>query len=156
MYIRIYALAVCFAAVLCLAVSLGIGLYDIVQLSFPHQTMDSYQHRALQSNEQFRQSHNLSGSLARAYPGALELRSGLAPALALSEGATRRDPPSEEEVTRHREQALRNALTTVRHDARNSLIQILIILLVSGSLLIVHWRLAKRLDANLLSTNSQE
>ena len=36
--LEIYALTVCFATLMCFAICLGIGLYDIVQINFPEFT----------------------------------------------------------------------------------------------------------------------
>ena len=49
--IQIYALAVCFCTLMCLAVAMGIGIYDVVQISVPQFTVpwiDPYL-----SNDQF-------------------------------------------------------------------------------------------------------
>jgi hypothetical protein len=45
MFIRIYALATCFASMLCIAISTGVALYDLVQYSVPHLTVDTYQYQ---------------------------------------------------------------------------------------------------------------
>jgi hypothetical protein len=49
--IAIYALAVCFATLLCFVVALGIGLYDIVQIGAPRFTLQGDQ--PYQSNEAY-------------------------------------------------------------------------------------------------------
>lgn len=49
--IQIYALAVCFAALMCFVVSLGIGLYDAVQIAFPSFTLPNWQ--MYESNAQY-------------------------------------------------------------------------------------------------------
>jgi hypothetical protein len=41
--IQIYALAVCFTTLMCLVVSLGIGLYDGVRIAFPGFTLSGWQ-----------------------------------------------------------------------------------------------------------------
>lgn len=49
--IQIYALAVCFATLMCFVVALGVGLYDVVQLTAPDLTLQHYQ--PYQSNHTF-------------------------------------------------------------------------------------------------------
>ena len=51
--IEIYALAVCFVAVICLVISLGIGLYDLVEISNPEFTISSHEYKKYQTNESF-------------------------------------------------------------------------------------------------------
>ncbi|MBT4520546.1 MAG: hypothetical protein HOC23_11115 [Halieaceae bacterium] len=144
MFVRIYALAVCFASILCITISLGIGLFDIVQLIYPTLTMNSYEHQSLQSNEHFRQS--------RVVPRAIG-PNGIARPLLLNEGMnaafsgdTKEAQLSEAEITRLREARMELQVNNVRHDARRSLIQILVMLLVTIPLFGLHWRLARRLD----------
>ncbi len=54
---------------------------------------------------------------------------------------------TEEEFAKRRERQRILALERERHDAVRSLLQILAILVVSTPLFMVHWRLAKRLEA---------
>lgn len=49
--IQIYALAVCFTTLMCLVVSLGIGLYDGVRIAFPAFTLSGWQ--VYESNSQY-------------------------------------------------------------------------------------------------------
>ena len=49
--VQLYALAVCFATLMCFVVALGIGLYDVVQISAPGFTVQSYP--AWEDDEQF-------------------------------------------------------------------------------------------------------
>ena len=144
MFTRIYALAVCFASVLCIAISTGIGIYDVVQISFPEQTMNSYQYRSYQSNDVFLQS--------QPYPHAMMINpmmskqatatGGRGTAMAASAGLQE----SQQQITKRREEQLAMAVNNVVHDAQNSLIQILIILFISVPLFIIHWRFAQKLD----------
>lgn len=146
MFTRIYALAVCFASILCIAISTGIGLYDMVQITFPKLTMDSYHYQNLQSNEAYRQSHLYPGRMP-IYPVMINQGgSGISRAASIS-NPNDEDPLSDEEVTQRRQQQITIAIDNVRHDALRSLMQILIVLLVSIPLFIVHWRFAQKLDA---------
>ena len=52
--LEIYALSVCFATVIILIISLGIGSYSIVKISAPSLTMSSYYYdQYLTNNETF-------------------------------------------------------------------------------------------------------
>ncbi len=147
MFTRIYALAVCFAAILCIAISTGIGLYDIVQISFPKLTMESYLYQHLQSNERFRRSQLLYDPRA-SYPIMMNERGmGIARANSIAGSTMKETPLTDEEVSARREEQLATAIDNVRHNAQKSLVQILVILLVSGPLFYIHWRFARNLDA---------
>tara|TARA_B100000959_G_scaffold259014_1_gene294319 strand:+ start:101 stop:469 length:369 start_codon:yes stop_codon:yes gene_type:complete len=122
MFTRIYALAVCFASILCIAISTGIGLYDIVQINFPKLTMDSYRYQNLQSNEAYRRSHPYPG-MTPAYPVTVNPQAGTTSRSApVAKAAQNEAPPSDEEISKLREQQLAIALDNVRHDAQRSLI----------------------------------
>jgi hypothetical protein len=41
--VQVYALAVCFATLMCLVVALGVGLYDVVQIAAPKFTLAYYE-----------------------------------------------------------------------------------------------------------------
>lgn len=113
--LEIYALAVCFVTVVCFVIALGIGLYDLVQLSNPEFTLSSYEFERHQSNEAF----------TRNWPKDKEL-------------------PSEEELTKRRKQSYSLALLSERRSALQSLVQVFIILVIDVVVFLVHWRLAKR------------
>jgi hypothetical protein len=49
--IQVYALAVCFATLMCFVVALGVGMYDVLQIAAPSFTLESYQ--PYQSNDVF-------------------------------------------------------------------------------------------------------
>ena len=78
---------------------------------------------------------------------------GIAQPLLLREGVVTTLPGKAEEVTlsdaeitRLREERMTLLTNNIQHDARRSLIQILIILLVTLPLFVLHWRLAQKLD----------
>ena len=147
MLTRIYALAVCFASVLCIAISTGVGLYDIVQISFPESTMDSYLYQNLRSDERFRRSLQLYAPRA-GYPIMMnEGGMGIARANPIPYPNVKETPITDEEISTRREVQLAAAIDNVRHDAQKSLVQILVILLVSVPLFLVHWNFARKLDS---------
>jgi hypothetical protein len=74
---------------------------------------------------------------------------GIARANSLPDSMVKKTPLTEEEISTKREVQLAAAISNVRHDALKSLVQILIILLISGPLFFVHWRFARKLDAHV-------
>jgi hypothetical protein len=73
---------------------------------------------------------------------------GIAHANSLPDSMVKETPLTEEEISTRREVQFAVATNNVRHDAQKSLVQILVILLVSGPLFFVHWRFARKLDAH--------
>ncbi|MDA0789641.1 MAG: hypothetical protein O2780_09320 [Proteobacteria bacterium] len=122
MFIRIYALAVCFASMMCIAISSGIGLFDVVQASMPGYTVSAHQYGAGVYAASARMMIRDDGALVQ--------------------------PPrlTEEELKAQQAEYRKLAIEQERHGAIRSLLQILTILVVSIPLFFVHWRLAKRLE----------
>lgn len=114
--IEIYALAVCFVTIICFAVSLGVGLYDLLEISNPEFTLKSRQYEKHQTNDAFTRSWNKKQI----------------------------DKYSEEEITSKREDSYRVALTTESRNAIQSFIRMLIIILIDLVMFFSHWKLARR------------
>jgi hypothetical protein len=118
--LEIYALAVCFFTVTCFAITLGIAIYDVIQVVYPSFTINNYKFEQHQSNEAFR---NQLGSC----------------------GNKDKEPLlSEAEVTKKREESWALALRSERHEGAQSLVSMLIILFVSAIVFLIHWRIAQR------------
>lgn len=133
---EMYALAVCFVTLTCAAITLGVGLYAAVGLAFPTITMNSYEYVQIQefsSNSAFS-----SGAM----PFNIVARPGMAPAYRLS--GTEGEELSDEDIERIRQRRLESAMRNERRSSLQSLIRVGIILLVSGTLFFLHWRLAGR------------
>lgn len=112
--LEIYALAVCFVAVICFAIVLGIGLYDILEMSNPEMTIKSYQYQKHQSNEAFTRNRS-----------------------------KKRTKRSESEITEVREKSYSIALKAEQRDAIQSFIRVLIIMLINIIIFLIHWKLGK-------------
>lgn len=134
MFIRIYALAICFATMVIIAIASGVGLYDIVQASVPSLTVNAWEYQNLQSNDAYRESFL---AMPPDRPRAIE-----PPVSPVSKA----DTLSEEEITERRTRRLAQLIDNHRRDAFRSLIQALIFILVSAVIYVFHWRLAKRYD----------
>ena len=150
--LEIYALAVCFAAMICISISSGIILYDVVQMNYPEATIESYR-------------LDMPFYPPPPPPPVVMQRSGSATASAVNVDALppevlNPEPPkvwggqlftgqpvealSEQEIENREKERIEDALKNEQNDARRSLIRMLIILFVSSFVFLIHWRLAKR------------
>ena len=118
--LEIYSLAVCFVTIICAAVALGIGVYDILEISNPELTLKSRQYQRHQTNEAFTRRWSED-----------------------------KEKPSEEEITRIREKSYSVALESEKRDGVQSFIRVIIILLIDMAIFIVHWKLARRTRENI-------
>ncbi len=136
--IRFYALAVCFVSVICIAITTGFALYNLVILAAPQLTIDPYRVQQLSSNTAFTQS-----------PGAYLSRvpvPGMIPGEGLVQGQSLESPfanMSEAEITALRLERLQSEYDFHQQRAGISLLRQAIIILVSSILFLIHWRLAK-------------
>lgn len=112
--LRIYALAVCFVSIIVFSVSAGIGVYDVVQINLPETTLSGWQYERYTSNENF----------TRDWPAEKALL-------------------DDAEMDRLREEHLRIAIAGEARDAKRSLIQQLITMLIVAALFLLHWRLSR-------------
>lgn len=117
--LEIYALAVCFVTVVCAVISLGIGIYDILEITNPEFTLPSYQYERHQTNEAFfrKDCGKEDKDLA-----------------SLSEG----------EKTKRRLESLEVALKAERRGGVQSIVKAFIVLIVDTIAFIIHWWVARR------------
>ena len=127
--LEIYALAVCFVALLCFVIALGIGVYDLIQITNPEFTINVYEYERHQSNEAF---DTVRGSPGRAF-------GGIAPGIPIE--STQRP---EEEVTQQREKSYQSALRSEGRRGMQSLIRIVIILVIDVLVFVPHWLWVRR------------
>ncbi len=122
--LEIYGLAVCFVTVVCAAVSLGIGIYDIIEIVAPEFTLSSYEHGPHQSNEAF-------------FRGAEKEAQGL----------------SEGERTKRRLSSYAMAVRGERRKGVQNLVIVSIILVIDAIVFMLHWRLARRAREAVMSAS---
>jgi len=113
--LEIYALSVCFVTIICFAVSLGIGIYDVLEMSAPKFTLKSCDFEKHQTNEAFTKRWK----------------------------EKKREKYTEEEIVNLREESYQVALSKEKRDAIQSLIRVLIIILIDMVIFIIHWKVAK-------------
>ncbi len=119
--LEIYALAVCFAAVVCLVISISVAGYSIIRIVDPGLTISSYNFDRYQTNDRYWQSKQYCQEDRKVVKR-----------------------PSEAELTKQRLEALRIATAGEKRNGYQSLIQALIFAVVGAVTLLVHWRLAKK------------
>ncbi len=134
--LEIYAFAVCFVALVCSVIALGIGVYDLIQIANPEFTIPAYEYERHQSNEAFRAPLGLGMPLGGRVPF------GVAPGIPME--PTERP---EEEVTQQREKSYEAVIRSEQRRAMQSLIQVVIVLVIDVLVFVPHWLLARRTRA---------
>ena len=129
--LEIYALSVCFVTLVCFVIVLGIGIYDLIQISNPEFTLNPHEYERHRSNEAFRRSPRI------------EMR-GVAPGVPI--GATK---PSEEELTRKREESYQAAIRLERRSGIQSLTIVGIVMVIDLCVFGVHWLVSNRTRATI-------
>lgn len=119
--LEIYALAVCFATIVCFVVALGIALYDVIQIARPEFTLSSHVYNRHQSNDAFWNSSSQYDSREK----------------------DKKRPP-EKELTNRRMESYQQALQSERRDAFQGITKATIVIFIDIVFFIIHWRIAKR------------
>ncbi len=123
--LEIYALAVCFAAVVCLVISIGIAGYSIIEIVNPTLTMKSYEYNIYQSNDSYWESKQCHCD-TKVIP-------------------TR---PSEEELSKKRQEALAITLKGEKREGFQTFVKSMMFILAGGIALLIHWKIAKKARSN--------
>ncbi|MBI5026886.1 MAG: hypothetical protein HZC12_09245 [Nitrospirae bacterium] len=125
--LEVYALAVCFATIVCFVIAFGISIYDIVRIANPEFTMSSYEYNRHQSNDAFWKGSD-----------------------SCSSGNKKRQRPADEELTKQRLASYQQSIKSEQRDAFQSLTQSVIIFIIAVVVFLVHWRVARRArEANI-------
>ncbi len=117
--LEIYALSVCFAAVVCIIISAGAAGYSVFSVVTPELTMSAYKYDDFQSNDAYWKSKQSCSK------------------------ESEKPRPSEEELTKQRTEAFAIAIAAEKREGFQSLIRCFMFLLVSGVTLLIHWKIAK-------------
>lgn len=118
--LEIYALAVCFLVVICFAITLGVGIYDILKISHPSFTLSGWEYNKFQSNDNFCSN---SGAASAQNPCSNQ---------------------SESAITTKREAAYAISLKGEQRNGLQSLVNSLIILFINIVIFVPHWIIARR------------
>ncbi len=153
-----YALAVCFASMVCISISSGIVLYDLVEINYPEVTIESYM-LEMPLPPPYPMAMRSHGSVTASAVNVDALpQEALAPPAVIGQNAEQEpiqwgkslfsdqsvERLSEQEIAEQKQKRVEHALKNEADDARRSLIRMLIILFVSSFVFLIHWRLAKR------------
>ncbi len=153
-----YALAVCFASMICISISSGIVLYDLVEINYPEVTIESYMLEMPLPPPYPMAMHNHGSVTASAVNVDALPPEALAPPTATGQNAGQEpvqwgkslfsdqsvERLSEQEIAEQKQKRVEHALKNEADDAWRSLIQMFIVLLVSSVVFFIHWRLAKK------------
>jgi len=120
--LEIYALSVCFAAMICLVISSGIGGYAIVRIFNPELTMSSYKYDQYQTNDAYWSGHSYRDTTEK----------------------TQINRPTKEELTAKRLESFSIAINGEKRQGVQTLIGSFIFLLVGLVTLLIHLIVAKK------------
>ncbi len=120
---EIYALAVCFVTIVCAAISLGFGIWGIIELTNPEFTMKSYEYERYQSNDKY------FGGYSYRYGGSVD---------------NNVKNLSEDEKSRRRLADYKLALSAERRGGAQTIVRVLIINVINIIVFITHWIIARR------------
>ena len=128
--LEIYALAVCFATVVCFVIAAGIATYNAIGIINPEFTLDANEYSRHQNNDAFWKNCNNNYDTDKK--------------------ENKRLP--EEELTKRRIESYQQALKSERRTAFQSLTKTAIILILDFIFFVAHWRIARRTrEANMLT-----
>lgn len=115
--IRLYAYLICFLTIVCGVVIIGAGVYNIIEITAPHQMLPENIRQDHQNNESFIHSHYKSN---------------------LYEYLT------EMQITSQRQESLKEEIIGVRNNAVKGLMVILVLLLVDIGVFYIHRPILER------------
>jgi hypothetical protein len=125
--LEVYALSVCFSAVICLVISLAAGGYSLFEIIIPTVTMESTYYNDYQTNEAFWDTIKNS---------------------CVYEKPKQCPKPSEEQITKQRLNAYSVEINTEQREGVQTLMKCFMFVLASGVALIVHWKIFQKSQVN--------
>jgi hypothetical protein len=128
-YVRVYALLVCFFSIICLTISTGMGLYELVKIADPELTLSPYRYQHLESDASYRRLNYPAGVINPAYPSMPKHDESISKMTA-------------EKIAEAREKERDNLIAAERKQAIASLIRLFIVIIVTSPVFYIHWRIA--------------
>jgi hypothetical protein len=119
--LEIYALAVCFATVVCFVIALGVALFDVIQIAKPAFTLNSQEYNRHQSNDAFWNNYGQ-----------------------YDPDKKDKKRPADEELTKRRLDSYQQVLQSERRDAFQGITKAVIIIIIDIVFFMAHWRIARR------------
>lgn len=129
--IEIYALLICFSAMVCLSINAGLVIYNIVSLANPELTLSDYQYQDHQTNDSYWRYR--SGR-----SGVMQINDWTPHPKETNNPAKQR--PTEDKLTQQRLASYQNALDAEARSATSKLIFEFIVIFISSILFFIHWR----------------
>lgn len=124
--LEIYALAVCFVAVMCFAAFFSLGTYNVIQMLKPEFTMNDWVYEIHQTNDAYwKHSRNTDGG----------------------DGENTQPRPDEATLSRQRQESFARAQATEAREGARSLVKSLIFLLADLVVFSSHWVIGRRARA---------
>ncbi len=120
--LELYALAVCFAAVICFVSSSGIALYSVVAIINPEFTISAFEYKQYQSNDTYWQQHKYEFA---------------------TKGREIQRPP-EDELTKKRKEGYELAVIAEKRSGLQTLTKTLIVIMIDIVVFLIHWLIARR------------
>jgi hypothetical protein len=128
--LEIYALAVCFATVVCFVVAAGIAIYNTIEIINPEFTLNAHEYSRHQSNDAFWKDCDNNYD---------------------TDKKENKRPPGEE-LTKRRVESYQQALKSERRAAFQSLTKTVIVIILDIIFFVAHWRIARRArEANIVT-----
>jgi hypothetical protein len=116
--VEVYALLVCFFAVIVITVSLSVLIYSTVGVVNPELTMSSYEYEKYLNNDNFKSKGGITKEKAESL--------------------------SDEEITVKRETAFAPEIRKERRKQSQSMLFSAIYFFVSSIILLIHWKISKK------------
>ncbi len=117
--LEIYALTVCFFAVVCFVFVSALAIHDLVQIMNPEFTLDRHHYERYLSNESYVRTSQPSSAQAEAILKAVP----------------------REEISRRRMSEFKRTLRAERHEGQLNLFKMLVVLVVDAVAFAVHWKI---------------
>jgi hypothetical protein len=118
-----YAYVVCFFAIACFVITLGMAAWNVVELIAPKLTMSGYEYNKYQTDEKYAESLKNEESCDRQQKPAV---------------------PKGAELSKKRTAAFAEAIQIERRSALQDLAKEVIVLCIVAPVFIFHWRLAAK------------
>jgi hypothetical protein len=127
--VEIYALAVCFFSVACFVITLGVALYDLVEIAAPTFTLNTHDYGRHQSDQAFLESGGTTTRIIRVQDG--------------ERVEEIKQPTDNADLAKKREESFQRVLVAEQRSATQSLVRAAIILAIASLVFLIHWRLAR-------------
>jgi len=126
--LEVYALAVCYSALVCLGISAWLGGYAVLKIVKPDLTLSEYQYRGYRNNDEFWDSIKTFGT---------------------PEDRKLEQRPAEEYLTKRRLESFNRALAHERRHGVQDFTGYAILFSICAISFFVHWRIAHRARSEL-------